>query len=229
MFHSMSRTYPQHLVGDHESVVFDLNPHWIRLAVTCLPAVVVLASGVVVTALVTGTVDGFHGGQALLAIVGLIALASLWCGAQYLIWSRTHFVLTNTRIVVRVGVISKRSTEIPLNRINSVACKQNPFERLVRVGDLYVESASLDGRNIISDVRDPERVRQLISEHSADSRLVSSPQQPRSDPWGAPPEPPARQEDDVATQIRTLAELCDSGIISDTEFAAKKAELLSRI
>lgn len=224
MFASMSRAFPKHLIGDHEIVVFDLNPHWLRLAAMSVPAVLLAIGGLVLT-IVLGDF-GFW--QTVGIGAGLLTGAGLWCAAQYLIWSRTHFVLTNTRIVVRVGVISKRSTEIPLSRINSVRCSQNPFERLVRVGDLHVESASLDGVNIISDVRDPERVRGLINEQS--SAVVLNTRVPTPGPTPAPAASPHRSvEADIAAKIAELAELCNQGIITDSEFANKKTELLARM
>jgi hypothetical protein len=43
------------------------------------------------------------------------------------------------------------------------------------------------------------------------------------------PEPPAARPDDIFAKIERLAELRAKGILSDDEFSAKKAELLSRL
>lgn len=46
----------------------------------------------------------------------------------------------------------------------------------------------------------------------------------------APPQaPPAASSDDVFAKIERLADMCQRGIVSEEEFAAKKKELLSRI
>jgi hypothetical protein len=41
--------------------------------------------------------------------------------------------------------------------------------------------------------------------------------------------PPARQQDDVATILRKLANLHDEGLLADDEFAAKLATVIARI
>ena len=43
------------------------------------------------------------------------------------------------------------------------------------------------------------------------------------------PAPPARQQDDVAAILRKLASLHDEGLLTDEEFAAKRAEVIARI
>ena len=48
-------------------------------------------------------------------------------------------------------------------------------------------------------------------------------------PAQAPPAPPSPASDDIPTQIRKLAELRDAGIVTDDEFASKKADLLARM
>jgi hypothetical protein len=41
--------------------------------------------------------------------------------------------------------------------------------------------------------------------------------------------PPVAISEDVPAQIRKLADLHDAGIVTDEEFAAKKADLLARM
>lgn len=43
------------------------------------------------------------------------------------------------------------------------------------------------------------------------------------------PTPPAPQQDDVAAILRKLASLRDEGLLTDEEFAAKRAEVIARI
>jgi hypothetical protein len=41
--------------------------------------------------------------------------------------------------------------------------------------------------------------------------------------------PPAEQQDDVEATLRKLARLHDEGLLTDDEFAAKRAEVIARI
>jgi hypothetical protein len=52
---------------------------------------------------------------------------------------------------------------------------------------------------------------------------------PESAPQPLPASPPAAISEDVPAQIRKLADLHDAGIVTDEEFAAKKADLLARM
>jgi hypothetical protein len=45
----------------------------------------------------------------------------------------------------------------------------------------------------------------------------------------ATPTPPVQQQDDVAAILRKLASLHDEGLLTDDEFAAKRAEVIARI
>jgi Short C-terminal domain len=45
----------------------------------------------------------------------------------------------------------------------------------------------------------------------------------------APPAAPAQQHEDVAAVLRKLASLRDEGLLTDEEFAAKRAEVIARI
>ncbi len=54
-----------------------------------------------------------------------------------------------------------------------------------------------------------------------------------ADPYGAPPEPapapppPAAPAPDLVTQLKDLAALRDSGVLTDAEFQTQKARLLA--
>ena len=57
-------------------------------------------------------------------------------------WRTTHFVITNRRVLVREGLITRRGMDIPMRRITGVQFRQSLFERLFGVGTLVMESAS---------------------------------------------------------------------------------------
>lgn len=52
---------------------------------------------------------------------------------------------------------------------------------------------------------------------------------PQPTPAPAPPPAPSANADEIVAQIQQIASLHDAGILTDEEFAAKKAELLRRI
>jgi hypothetical protein len=68
-----------------------------------------------------------------------------------------------------------------------------------------------------------------VSQHQANKAYEQAEAQAYEAQQAAPPPPPpapAGGQDDVVAQIQQLAQLKDQGILTEEEFAAKKAQLL---
>lgn len=235
--------FPRNLLNDHEELVLDLRPHWLYLAKSGITLAAALVLGIFVLA--SGPSGGF--GQALRIIVGLAVLVALgWFAKVYAQWATTMFVLTTDRIVSRKGFISKQGVEIPLERVNTVFFHQGIFERMVGAGDLTIESAGERGSEAFSDIRRPSVVQKEIyvqmeeNENRMRRPYYATPGPPGQDPsvgqgFGQQPtqpvQPPHQQPAtvDIAAQIEKLADLHARGVLTDEEFATKKAELLGRM
>lgn len=208
--------FPPKLLAEHEEVVFDLRPHWVALVAPALWTVGALmalwlgyrASDAIFDGGAT-TAKSFVGAVVTVAWIILALVPALR-------WAFTMFVLTTDRLIVREGIVAKKSKEIPLERINDVAFKQSILERMLGAGDLIVESAGERGQNVIRNVRKPEEVQLLIYKEAEknNARMVA-------------PRPPS--EDSIPEQIEALARLRDQGALTDAEFEAKKKELLGRL
>lgn len=148
--------------------------------------------------------------------VGLAASVAIWlflAVPPFIGWFYTHYVITNERVIVRRGMIARHGLEIPLEVINDVTFHQSIVERVVGSGDLIIESAGERGQSHFSDIPDPEEVQSDIYKHR-ETRMVAL--------QGAPGQ-------SAAEQIETLARLRDQGVITEEEFAEKKAKLLGQI
>ncbi len=94
----------------------------------------------------------------------------VWKGRPSKLWSprmalTNRYRLTNQRMVMEFGFIGRRTEEIDLYRINDVSVKQNPFERIVGIGDIYVSSAdSSTPHKFLHNIGDPVRVKDIIRE-----------------------------------------------------------------
>lgn len=203
--------YPKRLLLDGESIVLDLRPHWWYLAKHI--AVGVVAFAFLVFAL---TLDG-DSGKAVKYLAGALFIVWLvWFGARFLQWVSTHFVLTTDRLIYRKGLVAKHGRDVPLNRVNNIDMHQSVFERILRAGDILVESAGESGQQTFSDIRHPEQVQRAINKAVEDNNL-----QERGFPQAA--------AQSIPDQIAQLADLLERGHISEAEFAAKKADLLGRM
>lgn len=201
--------YPQRLLNDNETVRVDLHPHWWFLAAPA--TTVVVAIGAALATLVYTSSDSTE--QTVAGWVSLAALvaSSSWLIVRYARWLTTHFVITDRRIIFRTGLLSKRGIEIPLDRVQTVHFSQDIFERLVGAGDLLIESGAESGQQHFTDIRQPDRVQQVIHAELEERRR-----------------PSARSATDVAEQLERLESMLQRGTLTQAEFDRQKQRLLDR-
>ncbi|MGH2753284.1 MAG: PH domain-containing protein [Actinomycetota bacterium] len=209
--------FPRKLLADHETIVFDLKPHWVALVKPVLWTILIVAAWIAAFALIDPN-------QTAGLIISVVAVALICYFAVFpaLRWATTHFVLTTDRLITRFGIVAKNSREIPLERINDVAFNQSVLERMLGAGDLLIESAGERGQNRISNVRRPEEVQLSIYKAVEENNRRDHRPQTAA---GLPPE----REPTVLEQIEALGRLKEQGTITETEFESKKQELLKRL
>ncbi|MDQ3990927.1 MAG: PH domain-containing protein [Actinomycetota bacterium] len=206
--------FPRRLLSDGEEIELDLRPHWVVLVWPVVLTAVVLVAATAVVANVPPDWPDFLQRwiprAAWIAALVVILVSPVRKAAR---WATSRFVLTNERLIHRSGVLSKRSLELPLERINDVAFRQGILERLVGAGDLVVESGSEYGQSVFTDIPRPEEVQKLIYEMYEDvvGRPLPDPMQPEESP--------------VAV-LERLADLKERGHLTDEEFEAQKKKIL---
>ena len=224
--------YPSDNLHAHEELVLDLHPHWW----TVTPAFLALVATVVVGILVLAGGPSGTVGDALNVVVAIAVIATLlWFGFRLLQLRTTNFVLTTDRVIYRSGILSKRGVEIPLESINAIHFDQRIWERMLGLGDLKIDSASVAGQSEFDNIRHPNQVQNQIYLE------IEGNQNRRVDRIGAhvdeavgrladqAAQAPGAVSASVPEQIEHLSRLRDQGIITEEEFAAKKADLLGRM
>ena len=145
-------------------------------------------------------------------VVALLRLAFY----PFISWWFTSYVLTNERLIRRSGVLSRAGLEIPLENINDVRFTQSIFERVLRSGDVVVESAGEKGQSKFADIPEPEdfhsliyKVREVRSRDLADGR-------------GA-------EGSDGVSKLERLGRLLREGLITQEDYDSKKQGFLDEI
>ena len=121
-----------------------------RVLLACHPHVKVL-SGPVAALFVTSTL--FGGGLGLMPRilpdsfpegvvgiwVGLFALALLLLVVlPFLRWRATSYAVTNQRVIIRQGLLTRTGGDIPLSRVNAVRHSRTLLDRILGSGTLYL-------------------------------------------------------------------------------------------
>jgi uncharacterized membrane protein YdbT with pleckstrin-like domain len=200
--------FPKKLLNEGEEVLADLHPHWAYFTKPVLVLLGGIALGIV-TLVTTATKTTPRKGLGFLSLA-VLAIGVAWVLLRLLKWVTTNVVVTSDRLVFRSGTFAKSGMEIPIDRVMNVNFKQTFWERLIGSGDLLIESGGEDGQETFSNIRRPERIQKLIMGRTR-SHINSA----------------APASNDAATQLEKLAGLLEKGHISQAEFDAQKAKLLS--
>lgn len=202
--------FPRKLLNDGEDVIAEIRPHWWTFAKPVTLTVLFFTLAVVAKAAVDIPLV-----TALLAAVALAGL--VWALARYLRWSTTLFVVTTDRLILRDGVLAKRGKEMPLERLNDISVSQTLFERMIGAGDLVLQSGGEKGAQVVSNVPRPFGVQNVVY---AEIERASARAADRM---------AGRRELSIPEQIEKLDELRRRGALTQSEFDAKKTQLLERM
>lgn len=190
-----------------ETVVVEVRPHWWYLAGPVATVAAVIAGAV------TALVEGVPGWVDWI-ILAVLALAVAWLLGRYLRWVTTRLVVTSTRIVDRRGILGRSAREIPLSAVSDIGYHQSIFERIIGAGDVLIESAGRDSAEVFPDLPRPAAIH---------NEIYAAMQQGRVSPG------PVTRPASIPEQIDQLDQLRRRGVLTEAEFAAKKADLLGRL
>ncbi len=199
----MSFTKEQLLPG--ESLIILARQHPLVLFRPVLLNILVLA--------VLAGISYFSGKAWFMALFVFPLLYLLW---EYLAWHKREYILTDRRVVRQEGVISVSSFDAPLDKINNVFHQQSFMGRILKYGEVGLETASEQGTTLFQFLSHPldfknALVHQREIYNSGTYTGDRAPQQ------------------NIPQMIEDLASLRDRNIITESEFQEKKRALLEKI
>lgn len=203
--------YPQRFLGEGEAVVVDVRPHWWYLSRPVALVVVVIAGSI--TAIVE-TVSSWL----LWVSLAVLGASLVWLACRYARWATTHLIVTTTRLIDRRGLLARRGREIPLCSLSDIGYRQSVFGRILGMGDVLLESAGRDSKEVFADLPRPAEIQNEIY------RQLEAWRRPAFTAAGPTPGGPT-----VLDQIDQLDQLRRRGLLTDSEFEAKKSRLLDRL
>jgi uncharacterized membrane protein YdbT with pleckstrin-like domain len=145
-----------------EQVIFEGHPSWRGTLGFYLKGLVLVALGAAVAALATTIGDDFSPEWTGAAAVVLLALLLL---AGFVKRASTHYAITDQRLTIRRGILSRKLQETRVERVQNVNTSQSLLERLLRVGKVDFDTAGSDDSDFVfEDVADPARVVRAVDE-----------------------------------------------------------------
>ena len=211
--------FPRNLLIEGETLVLDLRPHPIQLALPALYTIVVTVAA--------GFLASWLGGPWWLWPAIWIIAMLLYPIPRLIRWLTSNFAVTSERVIQRQGWIAKRSMEIPFTAINDVRFEQGIFDRIVGAGTLLISSAADFGTNSFDDIRHPEEVQKTIYQQSEmNKKRTYQGDRPATTPPPASTIPPPAPS--ATTELERLAKLRADGVLTEDEFQAQKAKILGQ-
>jgi uncharacterized membrane protein YdbT with pleckstrin-like domain len=145
-----------------ERVIFEGHPSWRAILAFYMKGVVLSAVAGAVVALATrigGDVDsGLVFGVVLVALVLTVLVGFIKRIA-------TTYTITDRRLHIKRGIISREVQETRLERVQNVNYNQGFFQRIVQVGDVDFDTAGSGDYDFSFDgVADPEEVVHKVDE-----------------------------------------------------------------
>lgn len=149
--------------------------------------------------------------------------------------------LDRVHLYVESGTLSTNAQQVPLAYVQDVDAMQTMSQKMRGVGTIRVHVLRPGGHRevmVITDLPDFRQGVDAINHAAAQARSAERVAQQTVRYQGAPmpqmPMPvqqPAPQSgaDDVMSQLERLGKLRESGVLTDQEFQAKKADLLRRL
>lgn len=91
-------------------------------------------------------------------------------------WIPIHFnvtTLSGGRLTSESGTLSKSTRTLVLSSVQDVGVQQSIVQRIMGVGDIWIETAGASSRVVLSNIDDPRKVADLILDAAHSSGVTS--------------------------------------------------------
>ena len=142
-----------------EKVIYQGHPSWRAIVGFYLKGLAVgAAAGVLATLL--------NDGGAGLGVLTFAVIAAITILVGFIKRVATVYTITDRRLNIKVGIISRRVQETRLQRVQNVNFNQGVYDRAMQIGDVEFTTAGTDESNFVfAGVAQPEQVVQQV-EHA---------------------------------------------------------------
>ena len=132
---------PTQLMPGERSIAL-VRQHWSVLAGHVLGAIVVIVVAIVLNAKLPVKIGSTSITTVKTVILLVLVIGSvLWAALRILRWRFSTYHLTDRRIIMEGGILSRTAETIPLDRIQNTVIHRPLGDRLIGAGDIEIESS----------------------------------------------------------------------------------------
>jgi uncharacterized membrane protein YdbT with pleckstrin-like domain len=214
--------YAEKNLAPGETILYRARYHWVFYSFSII--VLILAGGLGLASLsATKQQAGDEIGRPLGWIAAaFVVIALVAFLARRIQANMDEFVVTNRRVIRKVGVFAREIQHAPIEKIQDVTIEQGIVGRMLGYGTVIVETASEKGMLVFPSIASPESMRTHIWGQAPASV-------PAAAAAAASPAAPAADSVTAQKRLEDLQSLKQRGLVNDEEYAAKKKEILSHL
>jgi uncharacterized membrane protein YdbT with pleckstrin-like domain len=166
-----------------ETVIFEGHPSWRAILGFYLKGIVLAA--------IVGAIAKLVGASSATVFLIVLVIIAVTVLIGFVKRVATTYTITNRRLNIKRGIVSREIQETRLERVQNVNYRQTVYQRVMQIGDVDFDTAATDDYNFVFvGVGDPgdvvHSVDQATGVAAAGSHGLGEAQPP------APPAPPAR-------------------------------------
>ncbi len=208
-------SYAEKNLAPGEAIVHRARYHWVYYRTALALFLVAAVFGL--WWWIAGHRLGSTGGSTIFGYVALFFLAAavVTFFLRRVRAAADEFVVTNRRVMRKVGLLAREAEQAPLEKIQDVTLDQGVIARLLGYGTVVLETASERGRIVFPDISRPEAFRNAI--------------------WGQAAVPAAATTalpaatSSTAERLNQLEDLRTRDLLSTEEYARKREEILKSL
>ena len=143
-----------------EKVIFEGHPSWRAILGFYLKGLLVAVVAGVIAKLVSDS-----SGTVFAVVLAILAITIL---VGFIKRVATTYTITDRRLNIKRGIISREIQETRLERVQNVNYEQSVYQRLMQIGDVDFDTAGSDDYNFVfAGVADPAQVVHRVDEATA--------------------------------------------------------------
>ena len=158
----------KHLIAG-ETVQYETRLHWIVMVGHALIAAVLVLVGAAVLLVPANAVNSAtasYSGALRWAGIGCLLAAVIFFGIGLVRRNATEMAVTNKRVIVKTGIIDRRTIELLLQRIESIAVEEPGMGRILGYGTVIVRGTG-GTPEVFSQIARPLQFREQVQRQIA--------------------------------------------------------------
>jgi len=206
----MATDYLEGLMGANERILLETRQHWFvlfnKIFLEIILIVIIIAASLFAAAYYPIAIAGM-----ILVIVPLLGMLR-----DIVVWRNQAYLVTSRRVIQISGVLGKDVVDSSLEKVNDVKLSQSFFGRMFGYGDIEILTASELGVNLFHQIDHPVEFK---------TAMLNAKEKLGFEEFGMA----VQAAEDIPAMIEKLDVLRRRGVLSETEFQQKKAELLAKM